>query len=246
MEFDDDLIRFYNARDLFLAVGNYSRREHDIKGLHQLRELSHPEALWMTRILEDCESFEQIITCLESYSDDATCILYLGCLTRNWMLVNDAAEVGHPLACSLVRPEEAKYAADQGDRMALRRTGRMYEAAKLGDWEAIRNYNADNAKTDPTVWHLRSNLPQWEFEAMVNYVELRYDPYSSVLYTIGGICKRKGYDKNVLIIRIYDRFNRLAREATLCWMAVAKRLGLYRDVARLIGGMVWNQREKWI
>ena len=34
------------------------------------------------------------------------------------------------------------------------------------------------------------------------------------------------------------------RSATLCWMLVSNRLGLYKDVRRLIGELVWESRDE--
>ena len=47
-------------------------------------------------------------------------------------------------------------------------------------------------------------------------------------------------------VRLYDECCNNARGATMSWMIVAKRLGLYRDVAMLIGGMVWDDRAAFM
>lgn len=45
------------------------------------------------------------------------------------------------------------------------------------------------------------------------------------------------------VIRFYKDINRAARAATFTWMATARRLNLYKDVARMIGQLVWTSRS---
>ena len=48
------------------------------------------------------------------------------------------------------------------------------------------------------------------------------------------------------IVRMYDSCIERAREAVLCWMLCARRLGLYKDVARVVGRMVWEGRGEFM
>ena len=43
-------------------------------------------------------------------------------------------------------------------------------------------------------------------------------------------------------VALYHVCVQRARAAVMAWMIVAKKLGLYRDVARVVGQMVWEDK----
>jgi tetratricopeptide (TPR) repeat protein len=50
-------------------------------------------------------------------------------------------------------------------------------------------------------------------------------------------------------MNVYFNSNEHAQNASFCWMLCAKRLGIYKDIARIIGQQIWDSRidpENWL
>ena len=62
-----------------------------------------------------------------------------------------------------------------------------------------------------------------------------------------GLRERKlEFDTARDVLRLYDDCITRARDATMTWMMIAKRLGLYRDVSVLVGRMVWDKKDAFM
>lgn len=108
---------------------------------------------------------------------------------------------------------------------------------------------------DYWIWKLRAVLHQMSY--MHNIVSMAINTVdqsqSKIVYAIGSTIDtpegkafyaRKdyvptGYENAV---QVYRSINKFVRTAVLTWMATARRLNLYKDVARLVGQLVWSER----
>lgn len=59
---------------------------------------------------------------------------------------------------------------------------------------------------------------------------------------------KKDYNipRTVRLKTFYESVNANARKAIDAWTVVARRLGVVKDMRRLIGGMVWSDRHVWM
>ena len=87
-----------------------------------------------------------------------------------------------------------------------------------------------------------------------------FDYYSGqgcgpVLFMIGRMCKsilvdygfsRENHKIMEQTVEIYHSCLRRAKNATLCWILCAKRLGLYKDISHLIAQFVWERRDSFV
>jgi hypothetical protein len=77
----------------------------------------------------------------------------------------------------------------------------------------------------------------WSKESMYRLCRIAYRMRASIFVT---------YIEHYNLLRqhedMYMRMYQRAQDATFTWLIVAKYMGLYRDVARLIAKIVWNGR----
>jgi TPR repeat protein len=166
-------------------------------------------------------------------------------------------------------------AAQAGDREALRLLGSLYRdqrenteardafkrAAELGETYSMIEYGRTLSWQDQWrhIWNARA-AKRGCMSGILDFF-CGYTAYpDQATYWIGrelngniGVEKIFGrldiykiyYDIAVTYRDQYTTWNSSAQQSTFCWMNVAKRLGLYRDVAKLIGLKIWELRSKW-
>jgi hypothetical protein len=251
MEFDEGLIEFLDARDEFLWLGNYiliaNRMSIGLKRLERCTE--YEEAMWIVSTFGDipniCEA--RCIARLNgqtSYYAMVYCFLITGTYTMGDTLPRLS---GHPLILGIFE-DTRELAASKGDRNALFRLGQYEKAALLGHYGAIRKMYRKYQPNDTMFWQWMGRLSKEEFCGNISWLLTDREQYqASVIYTIGKICFQRGYDGSHMdiAIRQYKYINQLASNAVIYWMMVAKHLGIYRDVAKLIGQLVWAERSNW-
>jgi hypothetical protein len=73
---------------------------------------------------------------------------------------------------------------------------------------------------------------------------LAQDDRPLVQYFFGGVVRPYKYERVERAIAYYQHCYGKAQSATLCWMFIAtKRIGFYKDIARIIGKIVFASRE---
>jgi hypothetical protein len=113
----EGLIEFYNARDQFLGIGNYTRRQSISNGLVRLRrfETTTQEAEWVLKIMRRCQTYFWSLSAHDnvkasqiflersaepecSKEEKAMCLTYYGILLQTTHRVREAATLGNAMA----------------------------------------------------------------------------------------------------------------------------------------------------
>jgi hypothetical protein len=240
MEFDEGLVEFLDARDEFLGLGNSALRENRMSiGLKRLERCTeYEEAMWIVSTFGDIPNICEY-KCLERLSGQTSyyAMVYRFLLSGTYTMSDTPPKLsGHPLTLGILLDTQA-LAASKGDRHSLFRLGQYEKAALLGHYGAIRKMYQKYRPNDTMYWQWMGRLSKEEFCGNISWLLTDSEQYqASVIYTIGKICSQRGYDGLQMDI---------ANNAVIYWMMVAKHLGLYRDVARLIGQLVWAERSNW-
>jgi TPR repeat protein len=61
----------------------------------------------------------------------------------------------------------------------------------------------------------------------------------------GMECRDDEYAAAQRCVDLHDRWTSMARAAIACWLAIARRLRVAKDMRRLIAQMVWDGRADW-
>lgn len=255
----EELVEFYDARDQLLGVGNYYADKDEIMGKYRLNKSMHPEAVWFM------ESYGHLDR------NDPRSLCYHGVDEQDPELLEIAANLGHPLAQALCDlSEEAALQHDriglynfgmyliEDDNHALGNT-MIHESAKLGYADAL--VAVGDVTYDPFekfVWYekaSRKGEPDRFIstlkDCLVSYDRgepvdgrILYHAYHHMDWDGSFLHERFIHDTSICnrVVDLCKALDVKARRATLAWMLVAKRLGIYRDVARLIGRMIWDGR----
>lgn len=129
------------------------------------------------------------------------------------------------------------------------------QATELGDAHgmtmyAVQAFLPDNPERYRLLGRAACLTSSWyTFDNDVSrYVSIYYAQGScpSVLITVGSFLKERPCVPSTQMSQIIDAYNQCmykTRNAVLCWILIARKMGLYKDVARLIAQEVWNDKE---
>lgn len=271
---EEELCEFFDARDQFLGTatlsldikGGFSRLS---KSKHP--EAVYVTSLFPTPPKNVFDVLDRLKEC----GDHPIALYHLGCLTGEREMFVRAAMLGHPGAmyrfgrtCQYRSDERRSWlekAAMADERGSLlyyasyiensREKNRMIlRGAQLGDPEAMMAcadmYDESDARRYDWIKRalMRGVYPDWvrllrnaDAPSVTSYlIGKTFGSLMSVIATSPYI-----QDRLLNCTHVFYNWNRDARESVMCWMGVAKRLGLYRDVARLIGERTWALRSRW-
>lgn len=252
----EGLIEFYDARDQFSGLHNCSSQWNPATGFYRLKRSQHEEAKRIVDLFGDRELTgdygEDTSTCLSVFgANEATCPLsmfYYGAFINDWARVRRAAAMGYVYAQSF-HDDFIDSGAKHGDRVCLYKTGRVKEAAELGYHVAIDKYaHSVYSRMDPRFYKWIGRLPRSDFMYEVGIAMRHGMGRGTIMYVVGRICVAKNYvgGRENFARSVFNDWNQKSSDAVVAWILIARRLGIYRDVARLIGRLVWNARETWL
>lgn len=265
---EQGLIRFFDARDEFVHGDKP-------KGLAMLRACDHPEAVEICRLFESMdpktnEDVREVIVQAKQ-NGDYIGICYSALFSLNFEDLRATVELKHPYAMALLVARHGRYiptcfqllatSARMGDRFAICALGFGFmksDRKKAADcFRVAIQLKEPLARAGHAFFTMDIDDPKRYVEVgetcVTSYLTSRYllddaDLYSDELpfacvFMIGRYLRdQKPSSESV---HLYKTWIHDAQEAVFAWLLVAKRLGLYRDVARLIAQEVWRLRETW-
>lgn len=125
--------------------------------------------------------------------------------------------------CYLIEAHKEKYVDASSSLFAL-----YYDSERFKEAAAV--YLENTALQNNMV------LPLHEY--------LGKSPSPQALYFIGSVAPNYKITVIQKAIAYYTHRYGEAQKATICWLMIAKRVGFYKDLARLIGKMIFASREE--
>lgn len=240
-----ELIDWYKIKDLIIR-----QDLRDIpKALKLAKSSKHPYyAAW----LGDFGIYDEEDLCdiLEQFPNDGTALYFYGVLRKCKYSLKKAVEMGniHAMWCNCDGSDIdlIKNLAEKGQRDAcyeygLRTNDFKYieYAAKLGNYFAMMQM----AASQNDVY----SIEYWEWICFAGeYGHFKYSkgsedcPFNSppaIRYMCGKRLSKSRHKE------FYLSQNDKCRKAVDTWTIVATRMRIYKDLRKLIGGMIWNSRS---
>lgn len=160
----------------------------------------------------------------------------------------------------------ARKSAAQGEREGYHILARLcdddlklhHEAARRGHVLSAHECGTRMSSEDHRKWALLGiwwpyNVSTDAFDNAASVVQTRFqstqdDSLRKSMFMIGYVAERARIKRNIRrhahsdAMAFFVRCSRRTRDAVNCWLAVARRLGVVKDVRRMIGIMIWETR----
>jgi hypothetical protein len=137
------------------------------------------------------------------------------------------------------------------------------QAARLGEVQCQLRVGLECTEDDPErfVWWKRA-MENGLWTPLTLMVLAAKTADKRVMFELGRVCAGKidssqcaifgrtvepeGWRAMLQAERLYDATCRVATDAIHCWLLVARRVGVVRDIRILIARLAWEQRSGWI
>jgi len=239
-----ELIDWYKIKDLIIR-----QDLRDIpKALELARSSKHPDAVWLSNVFDDFDvgSVYSFCETLKPYLrfDDANALFFYGFLKDDPISFKKATDFGnlHATWYSKWDDQTTKELACKGERDACYSHGKFHEdfkyieyAAKLGNFFAI---------TDMASHYSINTVERWDwlcFAAEYGYytdLDCDSDASPAIRYMCGKRLINSQHKS------FYISQNLKCRKAVDMWTFIATRMRIYKDLRKLIGGVIWDSRSE--
>lgn len=238
-----ELIDWYRIKDLIIR-----QDLRDIpKALEIAKTSKHPDAVWLNNVFHDTNigtvySFCEILKPYLRF-DDANALFFYGILKDDHTSFQKAVKLGHLHAIWYTDyTNDKKELVDKGERDACYSYGMHTEndqyieyAAKLGNFFAIMEMARIAEHNSIESWEWLCFAAEYGY---MNDIDCEFDAPPAIRYLCG---KRL---PNSVHKSFYLSQNLKCRKAVDMWTLIATHLRIYKDLRKLIGGMIWNSRSE--